>query len=145
MFFFTNSVWLGCFPATAVRRVKRPHLISQKTHLFLAAAFTFTPAAVGHSAKGNHSVLGVPDHDLANPPACQRPSVWLGLKPKKSVPQQVLPPAPRTFLKPFHTGLDPDCTSGHVNRYHRPDVGQSQCETFENVMQAHSKGVKLVS
>lgn len=87
-----NSVWLGSYPATAVHRVKRPHLISQKTHLFLAAAFTFTPAAVGHGAEGDHSILGVPDHDLANPPACRRPFVWLGLKPKKSVPQRVLPP-----------------------------------------------------
>lgn len=99
IFFFTNTVWLGSYPATAAHRVKRPHLISQKTHLFLAAAFTVTPAAVGHGAKGNHGILGVPDHDLANPPACQRPFVWLGLKPKKSVPQRLLPPpAPSSNL-----------------------------------------------
>lgn len=146
IFFFTNSVGLGSYPATAVLRVKRPHLISQKAHLLLAAAFTFPPAAVGHSAEGNHSILGVPDRDLASPPACQRPFVWLGLKPKKSVAQRVQPPpAPRTFLKPFHTGLKSRLHIRHINHYRRPDVGQSQCETFKNVTQAHSKRFKLVS
>lgn len=79
---------LLCSPPTILHKVKRPHLVSQKpTYFWLLLQFFFyfsVITAVGNSGKGNHSILGVPDHstDFANLPTSQGAFVSLGLKSK---------------------------------------------------------------